>query len=92
MRNSFPSYLIDLSMGSVLGLRTPRTNMMNFIFLIFFNEVVKLLGTPKYIVLDRDAIFYSHFCKTVWSELGAKYVFFDTCTLKQMDELKWQNH
>jgi hypothetical protein len=53
--------------------------MMHFISLNFFNEVVKLLGTPKPIVLDRDAKFFSHFCKIMWPELGAKYVYFDTC-------------
>ena len=42
---------------------------------LFFNEVVRLHGLPKCIVLDRDTRFTKHFWRTLWTKLRTKLSF-----------------
>jgi hypothetical protein len=40
---------------------------------------VHLHGFPNTIVSDRDAMFLSHFWRTLWLKLGIKFLFSTTC-------------
>ena len=42
---------------------------------LLFDEVVKLHGLPRIIVLDRDVKFTGHFWRTMWKKLGTRMNF-----------------
>ena len=45
---------------------------------LFFDEVVRLHGFPRSIVLDKDTRFTGHFWRTLWKKLGTKLTFSST--------------
>jgi hypothetical protein len=53
---------------------------------LFFKEIVRLHGMPSTIVSYRDAMFFSHFWRTLWNKLGTKLLFSTTCHPKRMDK------
>ena len=52
-----------------------KTSYASHISKIYFNEIVRLHGIPKTIVLDRDVKFMSYFWKTLWRLMGTKLKF-----------------
>ncbi|RDY11423.1 hypothetical protein CR513_03919, partial [Mucuna pruriens] len=46
---------------------------------LFFREVVRIHGLPRTIVLDKDSKFLGHFWRSLWSRLGTKLLYSNTC-------------
>jgi hypothetical protein len=45
----------------------------------FFKEIVRLHAMPVVVVSDHDAKLLSHFWRTLWNNLGTKFLFSTTC-------------
>jgi hypothetical protein len=46
---------------------------------LFFHEIIRLHGVPHRIVSNRDAMFLSHFRRSLWNKLGTKVLYSTTC-------------
>jgi len=56
-----------------------KTDDATHIVHLFFWDIIRLHGVPTIIVSGRETKFLSHFWRTLWAELGTKFLFSTTC-------------
>jgi len=56
-----------------------KTDDATHIVHLFFWDIIRLHGVPTIIVSSRETKFLSHFWRTLWAQLGTKFLFSTTC-------------
>jgi hypothetical protein len=72
------SVVVDIFSNMGHFIPCQKTNDAKNISNLFFMEVVRLLGFPRSIVLDRETKFVGHLWRTLWKKLGTKLTFIST--------------